>query len=114
MAGRARGRCGSWRGRQQTIELRRRQIDVVEAAIEIARRLAQVAREYIGIEHGGEPARADETVHRRRLVEPGERQGRCEKDALVAHRLDALPERIGPDAAIEALVQGYDHLGVPC
>src|SRR5260221_11171996 len=95
------------------VELRLAEMHVIEARVEIAGGLAQVAAEDFGVEQRCEPAQPNEPVHRRRFVEPREGRRRREIDTLVAYRLDALPHRAGPDRAIEALVEGDDHFGVP-
>src|SRR5258708_36521983 len=95
------------------VELRLAEMHVIEARVEIAGGLAQVAAEDFGVEQRCEPAQPNEPVHRRRFVEPREGRRRREIDTLVAYRLAALPHRAGPDRAIEALVEGDDHFGVP-
>jgi hypothetical protein len=66
--------------------------------------------ELVGIKQPGEPLEADHAVERGRPVDPAERRRGGEIDPLIAHGLDAGPQRIAVNLAEEIAVPG--DLGV--
>src|SRR5262245_14832409 len=98
---------------QRAIDLRGVGRHVVVARVELARQLPQILREQVGIEDLAEPPQPDQAVHRRREVDPAERQLGGEMYAPRAHSGDRRPGRIPEHRRGEILVDGDDDVRIP-
>src|SRR5690606_31986592 len=100
---------------KQRVKLGLRKFNVIEKLIELARFLPEVEWKAVAVKDVGKPCKADQTIDRRRAVDPAEGSRRREIDTAFLHRLDARPHRIGPclDAGVEVPVPRDDNVGVP-
>src|SRR5262249_11817416 len=83
-----------FRAGQQRVEFGPAHINLIELAVEVARRVADIALKLAWEHHARQPLQPDPPVDRRRCVDPAIGKLRADKDAAAAHGVDRRPGRI--------------------
>src|SRR5262245_4486178 len=86
---------------------------MIKKRVKIARFGAQILGKNIGIQNAAEPLQSEESVHRRRRIDPGKGKLRHEMDSSTSNGFDVFPNVVIRSPSCKFRLTRNNHFRIP-